>query len=120
MAKRARRTGGGETRPPRKRPPRKAEQVTPQWVEGGEAAIYADFVHSSVNERSLMFHFGQVNPDNKEIISVHKVVLHPKTAGELLAMLAGQIRRYEERFSVKIAPEGLSLEAKEEDAKDAE
>ena len=94
-----------------KKPAKKRIQVEPpeelEWTVGAPTAPYADIVRSTSNERQFLLHFGQVDPDTQKVIAAAKVVLHPKTAAELLVMLAQQITRHEERFGVKITPEGV-------------
>ena len=102
--------------PPHGKKPPGAEEL--DWDESNEPAPYADFVRSTANERQFLLHFGQIDPDKLTVTRAFRVALHPKTAGDLLALLVGQIGRYEKSFGVKITPEGFSLHVDKEEEKD--
>ena len=78
----------------------------PKWVGLEASASYAELISINVGERGFMLTFGQVQPEVGQINVVSKVVLPPKTAGELLPLLIKQIGVFEERYG-RITPDGV-------------
>ena len=85
----------------------------PKWNWEGDPIGYADYVHISANERQIVLSFGQMDPITETLNPVSRVILHPKTAVELLAILVGSIKRYEQMFESSIIPEGIFKNEKE-------
>ena len=83
----------------------------PDWDLSRLPAPYADVVRSTLNERQFLLYFGQSDPDTKKFTVAARVFLNPQTTGELLAVLAEQVDKYQKRFGKKITPEGFSLKA---------
>ncbi len=79
-------------------------QNQPEWVEIESASIYVDIIRLSSNERHFIFNFAQSTPGSSKMRIVSKITLHPKTAGELLAILTKQVSFYEKQFNCKIIP----------------
>ena len=102
--------------PARKR--RKAPAPEPTWSKLEEPAPYADLVRITTSDRHVLVTFGQSRPgaDVKsdtmapEVSVVAQVYLPPKTAGEFLAILGKHVGLYEERFGLKILPDGMSIQ----------
>ena len=74
-----------------------------------EAASYADFIAVHSSNKQFLLEFGQTQPNIKEPIMVSKVMLHPKTAGDLVAVLLSQVSKYQERNKEDILPAGLKM-----------
>ena len=92
-------------RPPAKRPRRAPAQ---EWIGLDTVAPYSDMVRLTTGERGVMLTFGQLQPDANNIQVVGRVVMPPKTAGELLAILVQQVSVYEQNYG-KIMPENLDI-----------
>ncbi len=104
----------------KKRSPNEQQKASQQhqleWVDFDSVAHYADIVRISSSERQFLLSFAQSKPDSQKVKVVSQVVLHPKTAGELLVILATQVAHHEKRLG-KITPE--KFEIKERTEKDA-
>ncbi len=87
-------------------------RIQPEWIESDSASLYGDIIRLSSNERHFILSFGQSAPSSNKIKIVSQVTLHPKTAGELLAILAKQIDFHEKKFGSKLVPGKLSFSEK--------
>ena len=106
--------------PPRKRP--KPLPAEPSWTKLEGAAPYADMVRITTVERHILLQFAQSRPGQDvgteatipHAVVVAQVYLPPKTAGELVAILGTHVANYEERFGMRILPDGMAVEVHEE------
>ena len=86
------------------------KQLEPkEWIGLDAIAPYADMIRVNTSERGFMLTFGQAHPDVEEIRVVGRVVLPPKSAGELLAVLVQQVQFYQQHFET-IIPQGVDVE----------
>lgn len=90
-----------------------ATVVTEEWLNFQQPALYADIIRVVANERHSILSFAQSRPDSNQFNIHTQVALHPKTAVELVLILADQLKQHEERFG-RIFPEGVSITIKRE------
>jgi len=79
-------------------------------VQATDLAVYADQVRVGSNDRQFLLAFSQRDPDAETSIVVCRVMLAPKTAGELAAVLAGAISNFEKKYAQRIVPADFSIE----------
>jgi hypothetical protein len=80
----------------------------PEWIGYELVSPYADMVRVDMGERALLITFGQIQPAVVKVQTAAKVTLAPKTAAELLVLLAQQVMKYEKQHG-KIMPAGFEV-----------
>lgn len=91
-----------------------AEKRFTSETQHGDLALYADLVEVGFNDRQFVLLFSQRVPGAEKPIPVSRIVVAPRTAGELTTILAGAVIRFEKEFNQRIAPPGVSIDLKEE------
>lgn len=89
------------------------EQRSPSETQQADLAAYADLVEIGFNDRQFVLVFSQRVPGGKAI-SVSRVVLAPRTAGELTMILAGAVSNFQKDFKQQITPPGVSIDVKQD------
>lgn len=88
------------------------EQRSPE-TQRGELAEYADVVEVGFNDRGFILVFSQRIFGGDKPVSVSRVTVAPKTAGELTKILAGAVGEFEKKFNQQITPPGVSIQIEE-------
>lgn len=95
----------------------KPEAPSVEWCDTGRTVGYVDLIHAAANERQFILNFGQIDTlDRKKAHRVATIAMHPKTAGDLIALLAEQLFLYEQRFGVKILPPNMTFDAPQKES----
>ncbi len=89
---------------------KKKETKIPGHDKMNEPARYADNAIVYSTKKQFLIDFNQALPGAEKQINVGRVILHPKTAGELLSALLTQVAKHEEQYKEGILPPGLALE----------
>ena len=85
-----------------------ASEEPPRWIGFEGPGDYADIVRVASAERHFLLTFAQARPDRKDFQVVDQIYLNPRTAAELMVILANHIIQYEMNNETKITPEGFS------------
>jgi hypothetical protein len=88
----------------------KEKKVAPAHDKINEPAKYADNAIVYSTKRQFLIDFNQSLPGTEKRINVARIILHPKTAGELLSALLTQVAKHEGEHKEGILPQGLELE----------
>jgi hypothetical protein len=86
------------------------EQKLAPAVQPSDPAVYADEVQIGFNDRQFLLAFRQRVPDTETSILLCRIVLAPKTAGELAGLLAGGITKFQKNFGQEIVPAGITID----------
>lgn len=76
----------------------------------GEEVAHADYVRIAMASTGILLIFGQGHPDKKdEVLCIKEIFLPPMVAGQLLPILAGAIKGWEQLTGQKASP-GVEIE----------